>query len=106
MESKSFSLIRMNDILTLYLYYLEELNDRNDFQLESDSKESQDEAARFVARVFKSFISLKDEEKEILNNEYFKRVGSGWWIKKYTKDEFDELLHQSINAFIRRFNSL
>ena len=103
MKSQGTMLNEMNEIVTHYLSYLDMLNDTDSLSLSSINTNTKTEATRFIYRVFTSFMSLKDEEKEILNKEYFHREKTGWWIKKYKKEVFLDLLYTSVSMFLRRF---
>lgn len=103
MKSQNTLLNEMNEIVAIYHYYLALLNDEDALCLSSPQNSSKREATRFIARVFKSFITLDDEEKNMLNNEYFHRAESGWWTKKYEKETFVNLLLNSVSVFLRRF---
>ena len=96
---------QMQEIVTLYFYYLDYLNAHDALEVSSINN-SKEEASVYVAKVFRSFITLNDEDKEILNKEYFARVRSGWWMSKYQKTNFDLLLVNAVNKFLRRFYSL
>lgn len=104
MKSQETLLKEMNEIVAQYLSFLSLLNDDDSLFISSNkNNESRNEATRFIYRVFTSFMSLKDEEKEVLNKEYFHREKNGWWIKTYKKDAFLNLLYSSVSTFLRRF---
>ena len=103
MKSKNTLLNEMNEIVTVFLYYINILNREDGLCLSSGSEPSKSEATRYIARVFKSFMTLNEIEKEMLNNEYFHREKSGWWINKYDKESFQNQLLSSISVFLRKF---
>ena len=103
MKSQGTLLNEMNEIVTHYLFYLDMLNTSDSLSLSSPNDHTKTEATRFIYRVFTSFMSLSDEEKEMLNKEYFHREKNGWWIKKYKKEVFLNLLYTSVSMFLRRF---
>ena len=102
MKSKNTLLNEMNEIVTVYLCYINSLND-DSLSVSSSDEPSKNEAVRYIARVFKSFMTLNEKDKEILNNEYFHREKSGWWISKYDKESFTSQLLNAISTFLRRF---
>ena len=103
MKSQETLLNEMNEIVTRYLFYLDMLNASDSLNLSSTNTNAKTEATRYIYRVFTSFMSLSDEEKEVLNKEYFHRERNGWWIKKYKKEAFLNLLYKSVSLFLGRF---
>ena len=70
MKSKNTLLNEMNEIVTVFLYYLNLLNKEDGLCLSSGSEPSKSEATRYIARVFKSFMTLNEIEKEIIINSW------------------------------------
>lgn len=104
MKNENQIIKEMNEVVNLYDYYLASYVDKNDYQICSINEEKiKNNAAKYIARVFKTFLSMKEEEKELLNNEFFNRKRSGWWIKRYSKDEYEDLFFKTIFIFLRRF---
>ena len=103
MTNKESALYEMNKIVALYDTYLEYVA-INGAVLSSNNDEA-DIASRYISRVFRTFMSMKEEEKEILNNEFFNRKKSGWWISKYKKEEYEAVLFMAITNFLRRFTN-
>ena len=103
MKNQRTLLNEMNEIVAAYLYYIDILNKDDELCLSSGSEPSKTQATRYIARVFKSFMTLNEKEKEMLYNEYFHRAKSGWWIKTYDKESFLNQLLNAISAFLRRF---
>ena len=105
MKSSNLIITKMKEIVNLYDYYFSSFINRDEFFIASRYEDSleKDDATRYIARVFKTFLSMDEEEKELLNNDFFNRKESGWWTRRYTKEEYEQLFFNTIYIFLRRF---
>ena len=104
MKSHQSLLQEMDTVVTNYLYYLDYLDENNLLFISSKNIEPRDDAFIYVARVYRAFIKLEENDKTILNNEYFKRQKCGWWMSLYEKETYEQLLINAVDHFLRRFN--
>ena len=64
-----------------------------------------DEKERYVSRVRAAFDSLKEEEKEMINNEFFYENYPFWWVNKYSRSAFYRLRNRSMFNFKKAFEN-
>ena len=53
----------------------------------------------FVVRVRKAYSRLNQEEKKIINNDFFYQEYPDWWKKLYTKSTYYRLKQKSMIRF-------
>ena len=67
-----------------------------------DLKES--DFDEFLLKVEKAYSALSENEKNLINNEFFYQDYPDWWRKKYSKATFYRIKKQSMKDFLEAFN--
>ena len=104
MQKKKEQFETMIEITSKFNLYLSSISGRTNYVLAMDDDDNRDERLRYIGRVYRSFMALCPEEKEIINNEFFSKSQFEWWKSRYNISEFKLLLFSSITHFLERFS--
>ncbi|MCD8203612.1 MAG: hypothetical protein LUB56_00585 [Coprobacillus sp.] len=90
----------IKEISITYFFYQDRVRRSNNGMLGSTNLE---DAKSYIQNTNQAFNQLTDEEKDIINNEFFYQDYADWWIKKYSRGDFQKkkkiAMHQFINYF-------
>lgn len=56
-----------------------------------------------VFKVNKAFLSLTEQEKVFINNEFFHEAYMDWWKKIYTEKEYLSFLKKTVQRFLEAY---
>ncbi|MCD8194808.1 MAG: hypothetical protein LUD22_00660 [Coprobacillus sp.] len=90
----------VKEIATLYFYYQYKL--KHSHGLGSTNYE---EYQQTVDRIDLAFSYLEEDEKDIINNEFFYQSSPDWWELTYSKAEFNRKKDLAMSKFINYFVS-
>ena len=88
---------KMESIASLYLKARGEIN--NSSRLSSDD-EIHDIRIKYVVFINQCFEKLEENEKEIINNEFFFQEYPMWWKDKYSPKSFVKYKKLAIRHFL------
>ena len=103
METRKEQFQLLNEISYQYSFYLDYLNGRSNYTLAAVDSEDREDAIKYVGSVFRSFMQLPEDEKEVLNKEFFAREEHNWWKSKYSEKQFKDTLFLGIRRFLFYF---
>ena len=103
METKKEQFQLLNEISYQYSFYLDYLNGRSNYTLAAIDNEDREDAIKYVGSVFRSFMHLPEDEKEVVNKEFFAREDANWWKEKYSEKQFKDTLFLGIRRFLFYF---
>ena len=106
MRKKKEQFEKMMEISAKYSLYLNYLTGKTSYILAMEDRNEREETIQFIGRVYKAFMSLKEEEKEIINNEFLLVRGCQWWVEKYSETEYKLLLFSSMSHFLKEFETV
>ncbi len=90
----------VKEIATLYFYYQYKLRKKDGGGLASTNFE---EYQATVDRIDLAFSFLEEDEKDIINNEFFYQSSPDWWELTYSKAEFNRKKDLAMTKFINYF---
>ena len=65
-----------------------------------------EEAKTLIKNVESSLDCLNEEEKNIINNEFFFQNYPFWWGEMYSRGQFIKLKRAAVEKFLKNYNGL
>ena len=103
MRKKKEQFEKMMEISAKYSLYVNYLSGKTSYVLAMEDHKEREETIKYIGKIYKAFMSLNDEEKEVINNEFLLIKGCQWWIEKYSEAEYKLLLFSSMSHFLKEF---
>ena len=108
-ENEYYEQLFISDLAVIYEIYVTQLRikginpyDKNLSSKKTSSDKDKD-AIIFVSNIFKTIMSLSEDEKLIIDFEFFHRQYSSWWITRYSLIEYRNLYKDAVHTFYTRY---